>query len=133
MATELTEAEVRFFAENEKTRAALEIYEVLRARLLAALPDARLEVKRTQISFFRRHMFAAVSFAAVRRRDERPPVWLTLTLGLPYRLESPRVAVAVEPWPGRWTLHVLLGGAAEIDDELIAWLTEAADFAAAKR
>ena len=128
--TALSPAEIAFFAGH---MAALPLYEALRARLLELLPDTRLEVRRTQISCKNRHLFAAVSFAPVRRAALRPPVWLTLTLGLPYRLDSPRVDAAVEAYPGRWTLHCLLGDVAEIDAELLGWLQEAAAFAAAKR
>lgn len=56
-----------------------------------------------------------------------------MTFGLGYRLDSPRVDAAVEAYPGRWTHHVVVTEAARIDDELLAWLAEAAAFSAAKR
>lgn len=56
-----------------------------------------------------------------------------MTLGLGRRLESPRVAVAVEPYPGRWTHHILLTSESELDAEVRAWLHEAYDFAESKR
>lgn len=126
----LSPEEIAFFAGHME---ALPLYEALRVRLLALLPDTRLEVRRTQISCKNRRLFAAVSFAPVRRAALRPPVWLTLTFGLPYRLDSPRVDAAVEAYPGRWTHHCLLGSAEEINVELLGWLREAAAFAAAKR
>ena len=55
-----------------------------------------------------------------------------LTLGLARRLESPRVDIATEPYPGRWTHHIVVGSAGEIDGELMDWIKEAAAFAAAK-
>jgi hypothetical protein len=39
----------------------------------------------------------------------------------------------VEPYPGRFTHHVLLSGTEEIDDELLGWVKEAAVFSAGKR
>lgn len=39
----------------------------------------------------------------------------------------------VEPYPGRWTHHVLVSGTEEIDDELMGWVKEAAVFSAGKR
>ena len=54
-------------------------------------------------------------------------------MGLHRRLDSPRVAVAVEPYPGRWTHHILLTAAEEADGELMDWLAEARDFAVSKR
>ena len=56
-----------------------------------------------------------------------------VTAGLNRRLESPRVAVAVEPYPGRWTHHILLTDPEEIDGELMGWLEEARSFAVSKR
>ena len=45
---------------------------------------------------------------------------------------SPRIAVATEPYPGRWTHHIVVSSLEEIDDELMGWIKEAAAFAAAK-
>ena len=40
--------------------------------------------------------------------------------------------MAVEPYPNRWTHHVLIGTVEEIDDELLSWIEEAAAFAQSK-
>ena len=62
-----------------------------------------------------------------------PTPYLTVTFGLGYPLESPRAAAKTEPYPGRWTHHVVVGSPGDIDGELLDWLEEAAAFAAAKR
>lgn len=54
-----------------------------------------------------------------------------MTFWLGYRLESPRIAV--EPYPGRFTHHVLVSGPGEVDDELMGWVEETAVFSAGKR
>ena len=100
-------------------------------RMEAAFPDASVKVQKSQISFYHRHLFAAASLP-LRRRKGWPKQALLVTLGLPYRLDSPRVAVAVEPYPGRWTHHVLVSEPGQIDGELLGWLREAYDFALAK-
>ena len=82
---------------------ALVLYETFREAVLVKVPDARIEVKKTQISFFDRRMFAAVSFAPVRKAKDRPKPFLTITFGLSYRKESDRIDVAVEAYPNRWT------------------------------
>ena len=46
---------------------ALPLYEAFREAVLEKVPNARIEVKKTQISFFDRRMFAAVSFTPVRK------------------------------------------------------------------
>ena len=108
---------------------ALPLYEAFREAVLEKVPDARIEVKKTQISFFKRYMFAAVSFTPVRRAKNRPNPFLTVTFGLPYKTESSRIDIATEPSPHRWTHHVMIGTEEEIDEELISWIREAAEFA----
>ena len=88
---------------------------------------------KTQISFSNKRGFAFVSFNPCRRAKERPAVWMTVSFGLGYRKEAERVDVATEPYPGRWTHHVPLRRQSEIDDELMGWIREAAEFSAEKR
>ena len=108
---------------------ALLLYEAFRSNLLERMPDTRIEAKKTQISFFNRYMFAAVSFTPVRKAKDRPDPFLTITFGLPFRMDSARIDVATEPYPNRWTHHVMIGTEEEIDDELLSWIAEAAEFA----
>ncbi len=111
---------------------ALVLYRALEERLYAAFPEVNKRVQKTQITFYNRHVFACVSFARVKRKAELPEGWLTLTLGLPAPLESPRAAVSVEAYPGRWTHHFVLSRPEELDEELMAWVGEAYAFAARK-
>ena len=112
---------------------ALALYEAFREAVLAKVPDARIEVKKTQISFFDRRMFAAVSFAPVRKAKDRPKPFLTITFGLVYRKESDRIDAAVEGYPNRWTHHVMIGSVEEVDEELVSWIIEADEFAKNKK
>lgn len=77
--------------------------------------------------------FAVVSFLPVRKAKERPEIYIVVTFGLGYRVDSPRIDAAVEPYPGRFTHHVLISVTGEIDDELMGWVREAAAFADGKR
>ena len=113
--------------------AALPLYEKLKERILAEVPEARIEVRKTQISFFTKHMFAAVSFTPVRKAKERPEPFLTVTFGLRRRIASPRIDAAAEPYPGRWTHHVLIGSGEEVNAELMGWMLEAAAASFGKR
>ena len=85
--------------------AALPLYMLCEERLLATFPNTRKRVQKTQITFVNRHVFACVSFARVKRKTEMPSPYLVITLGLPYPLESERVAVKTEliPADGRRT------------------------------
>ncbi len=113
--------------------AALSLYEKLKESILSQVPDVRIEVRKTQISFFTKHLFAAASFAPVRKAKDRPEPFLTVTFGLPYQVLSNRIDAAAEPYPGRWTHHVMIGSAGEVDAELMGWVLEAAAFSCGKR
>lgn len=112
---------------------ALPLYEKLEEQVLTEIPDVKVKLAKTQISFSNKRGFAFVSFNPCRRAKERPAAWMTVSFGLGYRKEAERIDVATEPYPGRWTHHVMVGSAAEIDDELMGWIKEAADFSASKR
>ena len=124
-------SDVQFFFDGKPLELAL--YQTLSERMAEALPDdVSVKVQKSQISFYGRHLFAAASLP-VRRRKDWPKMCLMVTVGLPYRLDSPRVVAASEPYPGRWTHHVLVTEADQIDEELMGWLREAWDFAESKR
>ena len=123
-------ADVLFFFDGHPAELAL--YEALFRAMEQAFPTARVKVQKTQISFYGRHLFAAASLP-VRRRKDWPKICLVVTLGLGYRLDSPRVAAASEPYPGRWTHHILVSEEGQIDGELMGWLRAAWDFGESKR
>lgn len=112
---------------------ALPLYKKLEEQVLTEIPDVKVKVAKTQISFSNKRGFAFVSFNPCRRAKERPAAWMTVSFGLGYRKEAERIDVATEPYPGRWTHHVMVGSSAEIDDELMGWIKEAAEFSASKR
>ena len=109
----------------------LSLYEALFQQMDAAFPQASVKVQKSQISFYNRHLFAAASLP-VRRKKDWPEHCILVTFGLSYRLDSPRIAVAVEPCPDRWTHHVVLSAPEQVDGELMAWLEEAYTFSAVK-
>lgn len=119
-----------FFADHME---AIPLYEALEARILDRIADVTVKGSKTQLSFYNRHLFACVSFAHVRKKKDCPPVYIVVTIGLNRRLDSPRIDVATEPCKGRWTHHLLISHMSELDEELMGWIQEAADFAAAKR
>lgn len=117
----------------EKDPAALLLYEVFERAVRELVPDVGIKVQKTQITYTNPKVFAAVSLRPARRKAERPEHFITVTLGLNRRLESPRVDAASEPYPARWTHHLMISSAGEIDGELLGWVAEAAAFSASKR
>ena len=124
------ESDVLFFFDGKPLE--LSLYDTLFRRMETEFPDASVKGQKSQISFYGRYLFGAVSLP-VRRRKSWPEHCIVVTIGLSCRKESPRVAVAVEPYPGRWTHHVVICEKAQIDDELLEWLREAWEFAESKR
>ena len=124
-------ADILFFFNDHMD--ALPLYERLEELILEQIPDAKIKVSKTQISFSNKRGFAFVSFNPCRKVNDRPDVWMTVTFGLSYRKDSPRIDVATEPYPNRWTHHVMVGSEVEIDDELMGWIRESAEFSASKR
>ena len=119
-----------FFGEHMD---ALPMYEKLEQQILAQIPDVKIKVAKTQITFANKRGFAFVSFNHCRKAAQRPKVWMTVTFGLGYGKESPRIDVSTEPYPNRWTHHVMVGSVEEIEGELMDWIKEAAEFSAGKR
>lgn len=112
----------------EKQSEALPLYEAFETELYKRYPDITQKVQKSQITFSNRHVFACVSFARVKRKAELPDPYIVITLGLSYPLESERVAVKTEPYPGRWTTHIVIGSTDELDEELFGWVQQAYDF-----
>ena len=111
---------------------ALSLYLTFEELLFDSFPEVNRRVQKTQITFFNRHVFACVSFARVRRKAELPAGYMVITLGLPSPLDSERVAVKTEPYPGRWTHHFVVSSPEELDEEMLSWIRAAYDFAYAK-
>ena len=121
---ELPAEEAIFFTEKPEE---LALYECFRSRLLAEVGEAHIKVSRTQITFSGKYGFAFVSHP--RRKKERG---ILLSFGLFHRQLSNRIQYASEPYPNRWTHHMLVQRQEEIDEELIDWLKEAYWFANTK-
>lgn len=90
-------------------------------RLVLSFGDVSVKHDRTQTAFVRRVQFAWVSLP--RRKSEAGAVMLSV--GLPGRMESPRVQYAAEVSPGRWMHHLIIREESEIDAEIKAWLEAA--------
>lgn len=114
-----------FFSERMDS---LPLYQAFEGRVLERIQNVRVRVQKTQISFYNRHLFACVSFAKIRKKKDCPADYIVVTFGLDHKLESPRVEIATQPYPNRWTHHLLIAEAEEVDDELMAWIEEAASF-----
>ncbi len=96
------------------------LFEHIEEQLLS-FGDVTVKHDRTQTAFVRRLQFAWVSLP--RRKADAGA--LMLSIGLPFRVESPRLLHAAEVAPGRWMHHMLLREEADLDGEVIGWLEAA--------
>ncbi len=108
-----------FFLGQVESRA---IFDAVRGAVDEIGP-AEVRVTKSQVAFWRRKAFAWVWIPSQYLRRKAAP--LVLTLGFRYRNNSPRWKKIVEPYPGRFTHHLELNSAEEVDDEVRRWLCEA--------
>lgn len=107
-----------FFAGREEARA---LFEVLRAEV-AALGDVEVRVSKSQVAFWHDHNVAVVWTPDRYHKGTAP---LVLTVSLRRRDPSPRWKEVVPVSGGRYTHHLELRSAEEIDDDVRGWLAEA--------
>lgn len=105
------------------------IYESFENMLLQLYQQTKIKVQKTQITFSNKHVFACVSFMRPKKKSELPTSYFVLSLGLSYPLESERVAVKTEPYPGRWTTHIVISDISDLNQELFDWIKQAYEFA----
>ena len=122
--------DVLFFFDKHQT--AFSLYKVFADQIESRFPNTKIKVQKSQITLSNRHVYACVSFLKVKKKAELPNDYFVLTLGLPYPLESRRVAVKTEPYPGRWTIHILISTLLDLDEELFEWVDQAYEFSEKK-
>ena len=100
------------------------IFDVLHGAVFE-LGAVELRVTKSQAAFYRRRAFAWAWIPGKVLRKTAVP--LVLTVALRQRDASPRWKEIVEPAPGRFTHHLELRSAAEIDGQVRLWLKRAWD------
>ena len=105
-----------FFSGYEFSRS---IFEALRSAI-EDLGPVEIRVTKSQVAFCRRRAFAWAWIPDRYLHGKHAP--LVLTLGFCHRDPSSRWKEIVEPRPGRFTHHLELYSASDIDDEVRAWL-----------
>ena len=101
------------------------IFEALAKRILEIYPDTLIKVQKSQISFCGRKPFCWAWLPIRGGIKGRPEQYLIVSFGLNRENIHPRLVGTTEPYPGRWTHHVIVGGSDEIDSELMDWIGQA--------
>lgn len=110
-----------FFAGRPLGRA---VFEAVRDRLTAIGP-VQVRVSRSQVAFRRRRGFAFLWLPG--QYLAHPDAQVVLSIGLDHHDHSPRFKEVVHPAPGVWLHHLEIRGLTDVDDEVGAWLAEAAE------
>lgn len=105
--------------------------------MMRGIGEVKVEVMKSQISFATNYKFAWVwlplKFGTELHGHTRPNGSLVLTFGLDRCIKHERIVEAVNPYPKRWTHHVIIENPDELDDILREWLKEAYTFSARPR
>ena len=124
MADEMTNKEIEaFFAGKPEAKALFMAVE----RKIQAIGPAIIKVSKTQISFATRTQFAWVWMPLPTDR-KRPLHSLVLSFGCGRRIVNDQIVEAIEPYPGRWTHHVIIAEAVDLTSAVDAWIREAYRF-----
>jgi len=121
--------ELLFF---DKKPEALPLYKAVRDMILSEFEDVTVQVHKTQISFSNKHGFAYAWLPPRSKIKGRPEVYIVLTFGLNRQEKHPRIMESVEPYPSRWTHHVVIQSVDEVDEQIKKWINEAYAFAMIK-
>ena len=109
----------KFFNQMEKPISLFSVVE----RMISGIGPVTVTIKKSQISFGTKRKFAWVWLP--RPWDRRPENSIVLTFGLARQLEDKQIVQAVEPYPGRWTHHVIIREECDLNENVRGWLCEA--------
>jgi hypothetical protein len=91
---------------------------------LISLGGVESATRKTQVSFKHGRTFAWIWLPQMWI-EKQPRSSITLTFGLDHQVRDRRIKQSVEPYPGRYTHHVVITSAAEFDAQVKSWLSEA--------
>lgn len=96
-------------------------------QIINSIGPVKTEVMKSQISFETKTKFAWVWFPQPWDK-KRPENSIVLTFGVGRHIEHKQIVKAVEPYPGRWTHHVIIQNNSDLNSDIYQWLCEAYAF-----
>lgn len=114
-----------FFARDA---ALLPLFGELAKDITAQYPGSELIVQNSQLAFREKKAFCWVWLPIRAKFKDRPEHYFILTFGLNRLLDSPRIVSPAEPYPNRWTHHVIISKRDDLDEELLGWIKQAYDY-----
>lgn len=89
---------------------------------VSALDEVTVRVTKSQVAFRRRRGFAYLWRPGQYLTSDVPAV---LSIALPHEVESERFKEVAHPAPTVWIHHIELHDAADVDEQVLGWLSEA--------
>lgn len=102
------------------------LYDALEV-MIKSLGQSTITISKTQISFGTKYKFAWV-WLPPDKSNKRPKNCIVLTFGLNHRIENEQIVESVEPYPGRWTHHIIIGNRSDLNENVFKWLRQAYAF-----
>lgn len=102
----------------------LNLYSIFAAAVRERLPQTITRFRRSQITFAGRRGFAAVWIPPFKVRG-RPEHYIVVSFAADRRIDHRRIVSVAEPYPHRWTHHVLVSCPEDVDDLLLDWVEQA--------
>ena len=101
------------------------LYEAFAERITSRYPNVSIEVQKSQIKFLGNMPFCWVWLPIRKGISDRPPDYIIISFALNHRVINPRIVEAANPYPNRWTHHVIVCKSEEVDAELMEWIEQA--------
>lgn len=95
--------------------------------MIESIGPVKIETMKSGISFATRYKFAWV-WLPQKYDLKQPEGSLVLSFGLDRRITHAKIKEVVNPYPHRWTHHVVVKGPTDLDDTVREWLAEAYRF-----
>jgi hypothetical protein len=99
---------------------------------ISSLGEVEVVPRKTQVGFSHGRLFAWV-WLPQRWIKNAPVKGVALTFSLDHRVSDRRIKECVEPYPGRFTHHVVMLAPSDLDARVRGWLIEAYELAGAAR
>lgn len=97
-------------------------------KLIDSIGPVTIEVSKSQISFGTKTKFAWVWLPPFWSNN-RPENCIVLTFGAEKQIEGEeQIVEVVEPYPGRFTHHIIIESESDLTPEVYHWLCESYDF-----
>jgi hypothetical protein len=104
----------------------LNLYQAVES-LIDSIGPVTIEISKSQISFGTKTKFAWVWLPPIWSTN-RPENCIVLTFGAEKQIDDEQIVEVVEPYPGRFTHHIIIEDESDLTDQVYRFLCEAYDF-----